>query len=48
VWAFYSEAFGWNGYPKSFSELITEWLHVKFGVSFQTCLSCFAGMAWAI
>jgi hypothetical protein len=48
MWAFCSEALDWDGYPKSFTERITEWLPGKFGVSFQTGLSCFARMAWAI
>jgi hypothetical protein len=48
VWAFASEALGWNGYPKSITELITDWLPGKFGASFQTGHSCFAGMALAI
>jgi hypothetical protein len=48
MWAFCSEALGWDDFPKSFTELITEWLPGKFGVSFQTGLSCFAGVAWAI
>jgi hypothetical protein len=48
VWACVSEALGCDGYPRSITELISVWLPNKFGVSFQTALSCFAGLAWAI
>jgi hypothetical protein len=48
VWAFCNEALRWNDYPMSLTELISIWLPEIFGVSFQTGLSYFAGMAPAI
>jgi hypothetical protein len=47
-WSFCSETLGWDGYPKSCKELISEWLPSKFGVSYPIGLSCFARLAWAI
>jgi hypothetical protein len=29
-------------------DLLADWLTGKFGVDYQTWLSCFAGVAWAI
>jgi hypothetical protein len=29
-------------------ELLSDWLPVKFGTSFQTGFTCFAGLAWAL
>jgi hypothetical protein len=29
-------------------ELLSDWLPVKFGSSFETGLTCFAGLAWAL
>jgi hypothetical protein len=48
VWAFTSEALRWDGYPGSMDELLSEWLTGKLGANYQTSLSCFAGLAWAI
>jgi hypothetical protein len=48
MWAFVREALGWNGYPRSMRELLSDWLPVKFGTSFQTGFTCFAGLAWAL
>jgi hypothetical protein len=43
-----SEALGWQGYSGSMKELLSSWVLGKFGVNFQTKLSCFAGLAWPI
>jgi hypothetical protein len=48
MWTFVSEALGWRDHPKLMNELIQEWLPHKFGVSYQTSISCFAGLTWAI
>jgi hypothetical protein len=48
VWAFVSEALGWRDYPRSMSDLISNWIPRRFGVGEQTGLTCFASLAWAI
>jgi hypothetical protein len=35
VWEFVKEALGWDGYPRSMRELLSDWLPAKFGVSYQ-------------
>jgi hypothetical protein len=45
VWAFMKEALGCDGYPRSMRELL---LPAKFGVSYQSGLTCFARIAWAL
>jgi hypothetical protein len=44
MWAFLSEALGWNGYPTSMTDLLSIWLPKRFGVSYHTSLCCFAGL----
>jgi hypothetical protein len=50
VWSFISETLGWKDYSRSRDDLLSNWLPRKFGVSYQTGRSCFAGIAfaWAI
>jgi hypothetical protein len=48
VWAFVSEALGWKVYSKSMEDLLLNWIPRMFGVNFQTGLTCFAALAWAI
>jgi hypothetical protein len=46
IWqAFMKEALGCDGYPRSMRELL---LPAKFGVSYQSGLTCFARIAWAL
>jgi hypothetical protein len=39
---------GNRSYPRSMEELMGEWLPGKFGVDFQSGLTCFAGLAWTM
>jgi hypothetical protein len=48
MWAFLNEALGWDGYPRSVNELLAEWLPRKFGINYQTSLTCSVGFAWAL
>jgi hypothetical protein len=48
LWVFVSEALGWQGYPRSMEDLLSNWLNGKFRVSYQLGLSCFTGLAWTI
>jgi hypothetical protein len=48
IWTFMSEALAWDDFPRSMEELMGEWLPGKFRVDFQLCLTCFAGLAWAM
>jgi hypothetical protein len=48
TWIFISEVLGCNRYPKSMEEIMADWLHGKFGVDYQTGLTYFTGIAWAI
>jgi hypothetical protein len=45
---FVSEALGWKIYSKSMEDLLLNWTPMKFGLNFQTGLTCFATLAWAI
>jgi hypothetical protein len=48
MWAFLSEALGWERYPRSVNEHLAKWLPKKFGSKYQTGLTCFVGFAWAL
>jgi hypothetical protein len=48
IWVFVKQALGWADYPRDMEDLMTTWLPGKFKVSYQTGLSCFAGIEWAI
>jgi hypothetical protein len=48
VWSFMGETLRWSGFPRSMEDLVLNWLPGGFKVSYQTALTCFAGVAWAI
>jgi hypothetical protein len=48
VWAFVEKALGWEGYPRSMADLLSNWLAGRLGVNFQTGLIGFTPFTWVI